>query len=61
MASAQEKVTLLMIKGAIYDMPKEEQDTIATLAQQLRNIVKDAGAQGVLALALVGAEVAAED
>ncbi|WP_394789089.1 hypothetical protein [Rhodoferax sp.] len=57
-----EKQTLLLIRGALYELPKDDRARIEDVAQQLRDLVKVAGAaHGGFALALVGAEAAAEE
>ncbi len=57
----QDEQTLLMIKGAITEATPEQQQTINACAQDLRDRIKlaettEAGL-GILAMALVGAEV----
>lgn len=55
-----EEQTLQVIRNAISEMPKDEQARIETFATTLRYMVKAGGACGSIALALVGAEMAAE-
>lgn len=52
----QDKLTLLLIKGSIADLPADDQTRVQQAAQQLRDVVKAAGDHGVMAMALVGAE-----
>jgi hypothetical protein len=56
-----ERQTLFEIQQAIKGMPAETQETVAELAEHFRRIVKQApSGEGQLALALVGAEYAAQ-
>lgn len=55
-----EEQTILMIKGAISQLPAAEQEACNELADQMRRQIKSAGEPVVmLALALVGAEAQA--
>lgn len=56
-----EKQTLLLIQGAIYRAPEADRLRVEQLAQQVRTLVRTHGDHGVLAVALVSAEMAAED
>lgn len=58
--SNQDKVTLLVIKGAISEMPEADRKIIETKADSIRKII-DNNNLGYLALALVGAELAAKE
>lgn len=53
----QDKLSLLLIKGSIADLPADDQARVQQAAQQLRDVVKAAGDHGVMAMALVGAEL----
>lgn len=55
-----DQTTLLVIKGVISDLPVADQKNVKQCANQLKVTIKEAGVYGVLALALVGAEAAAE-
>lgn len=56
----QEQQTLLLIKGAISELPPELEEACNELAEHFRRLVESAGEPvGSLALALVGAEAAA--
>ena len=55
----EDEQTLLLIKGAIAEMPAEDQHQVAECAAQLRTSVTHHGKHGAVALALVGAEVQA--
>lgn len=53
-----EEQTVLMIKGAIAELPLAQQEACNELAEHLRAAIKTAGHPvGTLALALVGAEM----
>lgn len=58
---AQDRAALLMVKGAVSDLTPEQQLKVADVASKLRALIKGAGDEGQVALALVGAELAAED
>lgn len=55
-----DETTLLLVKGAIFDLPAADQAKVKQCADQLRASIKEAGVYGALALALVGAEAAVE-
>jgi hypothetical protein len=55
-----EQYALMLIRGAIASAPDEEQNKIRTAAEQLRSLIAANGEPGKVALALVGAELAAE-
>lgn len=48
------------LKGMITELPAERQENITKTSYQLRQIIKDAGEDGLLAMALVGMEVSEE-
>lgn len=54
---AQDQLTLKLIRGEIAGLPKDDQDKVHAAAQQLRDVIKAAGDNGVMAMALVGAEL----
>ncbi len=54
-----EKAVILLIKGAISELSPEEQAKVAERADQIRDLVKDD--VGSIAIALVGAEMAAAE
>lgn len=59
-AMTQEQQTVLLIKGAIFELSAAEQEACEELADHIRRLVKQAGEPvGTLALALVGAEAQA--
>ena len=56
----QEQQTVLLIKGAISELPAAQSEACEELAEHIRQACKVAGEPvGTLALALVGAEVQA--
>jgi hypothetical protein len=56
----EEEITILAIKGAIAELPSEQQEACNEVAARLRQMVKDAGSPvGELAFAIVGAELQA--
>lgn len=57
-----EQVTLQLIQSNVSALSAEEQTTVAILAQQFRDMLKASKQNyGLLAYALVGAEIAAEE
>lgn len=56
MPTAEERNTLLMIKGAISELNEEDQKRVHQLAEQLRIVMDSSPALGSIALALIGAE-----
>jgi len=57
----EEQKTILMIKGAISELPAAQLEACEELAEHLRRVVKQAeNPVGTLAFALVGAELQAE-
>lgn len=55
-----EQLQLLIIRGAIAELPEEDRKGIELAAEKLREVVKTHNDHGKMALALVGAEWAAE-
>lgn len=49
---------LIMIRGVIAGLSAEEQAKIAEIAQKIRALVADCGDCGIIALGLVGQEMA---
>ena len=56
----EDQATLLMIKGAIADLPESDRKGVLLAAAKLREVVKQHNDHGVMAFALVGAEMQAE-
>lgn len=56
----EEQQTLLLIRGEIYALPDADRKGVELAAAKLREVVKLHNDHGMLALALVGAELAAE-
>lgn len=50
----EEQQTLVMIKGAIFDLPAADQEKVKDAADTIREIAQRHGVYGSLALALVG-------
>lgn len=57
----EEQQTLLLIKGAISDLPEEQKVKVQRCAAELRKVIADGGQEGVMAFVLVGAEVQAQE
>lgn len=57
----EERQTLLIIKGAIAELPDADRQGVELAAAKLREVVLLHNDHGKMALALVGAELAAED
>lgn len=55
-----EQLQLLLIRGAIADLPEQDRKGIDLAAEKLREVVQTHNDHGKMALALVGAEWAAE-
>ncbi len=56
----EERVQLLLIRGAIAELPEADRQGIELAASKLREVVGTHNDHGLMALALVGAELAAE-
>jgi hypothetical protein len=57
----QEQETVLLIKGAISELPAAQNEACEELCEHIRMVIKTAGEPvGTLALALVGAEAQAK-
>lgn len=56
-----EDAQLLMMRGVISELPEEKRAEVHAIAVTIRDAVSAAGDSGLLALALVGAETAAEE
>ena len=50
---------LLMLKGAISELPEERREKIISLREQIKTLVVTHGDDGLIALAIVGAELSA--
>lgn len=57
----EERQTLLIIKGVIAELPDADRKGVELAAAKLREVVLLHNDHGKMALALVGAELAAED
>lgn len=55
-----EEQTLLVIRGAIAGMSEDDQIRVKAIAETFRNALKAGGGYAAMALALVGAEQAAQ-
>lgn len=53
----QDAITLKLIRGEIAGLALDDQAKVQAAAQQLRDVIKAAGDHGVMAMALVGAEL----
>jgi hypothetical protein len=60
MKMTEERLTYLMIKDTIDQMPAADQQTVHDVAEKLRELVKASVGHGHMAMALVGAELAME-
>lgn len=56
-----EELTLLAIQGAIAQLSPEQQEQVKDLANKIRTLTAATGGIGDVAIALVGAELAAKD
>lgn len=56
-----EKAVLIAISGAVYQMHAEDRAKVEALATQFREIVAANPDHGMIALSLVGAELAARE
>lgn len=54
-----ERAQLLMLRGAIAELPEDQQMKIKEIVAQLREVISQNKDMAILALALVGAEEAA--
>lgn len=55
-----EELQLLLIKGAIGELPPDQKELVMRVASELRAVLADNGDLGLIALGLVGAEEAAK-
>lgn len=55
-----EEQTLLLIRGTIAGMSEDDQIRVKSIAETIRNVLKAGGGHAAMALALVGAEQAAQ-
>ncbi|MDN7790462.1 hypothetical protein QZM66_23130 [Burkholderia contaminans] len=51
---------LMMIRGMVAMMPADQQEKVESALAELRAVLKQHGEPGMLALAIAGAEVAAQ-
>lgn len=59
--SESDRQTILAIKGVISELPPEMREQCYALVEHMRRMVEDAGAVGPLAVALIGAELQAQE
>lgn len=57
----EEQQQLLLIRGEIYGLPETDRQGIEIVAAKLREIIAHHNGHGIVALALVGAELAAKE
>ena len=50
---------LLMLKGAISELPEERREKIISLREQIKSLITENGEDGLIAMAFVGAELSA--
>lgn len=55
----EEEIVLTHLRGHIYGMPEQDRKCVEEMAERIRAIVKEQPEAGGIALALVGAEMAA--
>lgn len=56
--ATDEEMAYMALKGAVSMLTVEEQNKVEYIARDLRNMIKENEKEGMLALALVGAEIA---
>jgi hypothetical protein len=54
----QNRAQLLLLRGVLSELPKAQQKKIEAIAGTIRRIIEANGDEGLMALALVGAEEA---
>ena len=59
--SNKDEALRLGIKGAISELPKETQDKVSECYGKLQDYLREYGEEGKIALALLGATLAAEE
>lgn len=57
----QEKIVLLMIRGAISEAPADDREKIKAAETEIRAVVAKYPGHAQIAVALIGAEIAAEE
>lgn len=57
---SEEQTTLLLLMGALAGMDRADQEQVKSCADKLRSVIAEHGDNGILALGLVGAELAAQ-
>ena len=55
-----EKITLTLIRGTIAELPQEEQAKVNSAVEKIRAVMATEGDYARFAIALIGAEMAAE-
>jgi hypothetical protein len=55
--ASEDEITLKLIRGEIAGLPEDDQVKVRAAAANLRAVIEQAGDHGLLALALVGAEL----
>lgn len=57
MSRREDEVTLLLVRGTVAGLSDGDQVAVKAAAEKLRAVIKEAGPAGIMALALVGAEL----
>lgn len=53
-----DEFTLKIIKGYLYDLPDAEREAVVVAVKELKALVDKHGVAGILAISLIGAEMA---
>ena len=57
----QERLTLLLLRGSIAELDEDSRKNVEVNAEKLREFIASLGDHGLMAFALVGAEIASDE
>lgn len=58
---SEDEHTLLLLRGAVASLPKEDQDKVKLAYDRVRAVIEEVGPMTILAIGLIAAEEAARD
>jgi len=59
--TTKDEAVLYMIKGALSDLSEQDQAKVRAVKEELKAVIDRNGEHGMMALALLGAEMSAEE
>lgn len=57
----KDELTVKIIKGYLYDLPDKDREAVVSAVEELKAVIDKHGVAGILAISLIGAEMAASE